>query len=102
MIKVQRMFWAAVDATHDRRFVAKSANKKLKGIDVNLYKAITKTSGQPTDSFVQECKNWKRAYNSNILRLLQLEKLNEPFKNPSTLSKVVDYVASSLGKNRTK
>ena len=45
MIKVQRMFWAAVDATHDRRFVAKSANKKLKGIDVNLYKAITKTSG---------------------------------------------------------
>ena len=43
MIKVQRMFWAAVDATHDRRFVAKSANKKLKGIDVNLYKAITKT-----------------------------------------------------------
>lgn len=96
MLKIERIYNAAVGAIRDRRFITKAANRNLDKDEVILYNILKNTSGPSTNNPIQMVKSWKKAYNANTLRLLKIEALNAPFKTQSGFSKLVDKVSKFL------
>ncbi len=87
-MRIQRTINAAIGATKDRRDITCGSKQKLEGIDLQIYKGLTDTSGPSVHNPIKVMKSWYRAYNSNIKKYKEIEELNKPFKKPSIIKQI--------------
>lgn len=93
MSKIGRIYSAMYSATSDRYFITKASKKKsLNKIEQNLRIYVEKTSGPSTGNFIEAIKRWKKAYKAGIERIKQSEAINNQFKEPSVISKIIQYI----------
>lgn len=99
MSKIGRIYSAALSATHDRYFITKASKKqKLDSIETNLRIYVERTSGASTHNPIEAMKRWGKAYKVGIRRIKKNEQLENQFKTPSIMTKIVDYVAGVIKK----
>lgn len=96
MSKIGRMYTAARCAYGDRRFVSKNPKKLNTQIDLKFHESLVRKTGPSTHNPLQATKSFFKAYKLNSLRLLREEVINAQFRNPSTFSKVLKFLAKVI------
>lgn len=96
MTKIGRIYNATMSALYDRKFVSKNPKKLNSPIDLKFHDSLVRTTGPATHNPVQSVKRFFKAYKLNSMRLLREEVINSQFKNPSTISKALKFLAKVI------
>jgi len=92
MLRIEKIYTAAVGATADRRVVSKGAKGKLPKEEIRFYNMLKASTGASTHNPVKVVKNWRRAYIANMERVKMIEQLNAPFKHQSAVRKIITEI----------
>lgn len=96
MSKIGRMYTAARCAYDDRRFVSKNPKNFKTPIDLKFHESLVRKTGPSTHNPIQAAKSFFKAYKLNSMRLIREEIINAQFKNPSTFSKALKFLAKVI------
>ena len=83
------MYTAAVNATRDRIFISKASKRNLSEADLAYYKILKAQSGPSVHKPKRVIKSWLRAYNHQIEKCKWISQIEQPFKQKSTIRKIV-------------
>ena len=96
MTKIGRIYNATMSALYDRKFVSKNPKKLNNPIDLKFHDSLVRTTGPSTHNPVQSVKSFFKAYKLTSMRLLREEVINSQFRNPSTISKALKFLAKVI------
>lgn len=91
-MRVQRIIKAAIGATLDRRLVNNAAKNLDKSPKDNFVKRLEVISGPAASNCKDRLTSWHLAYLNNLERVKKIEKMNEPFKKQTSITKFLKNI----------